>query len=442
MRGRLLLPNTCAAILALLLLPGAALLLWPRPQAQGLARVLPQVQLLQSFAAAPSRPLPALWRQRLGAAAAPLWARQQGVWWQFWGAHDDAGAYLALPAASLAGLPSRSLPQPPLIIDDLAVVAADPLSRQALAERLRGVTRLQRGLEQRCLQQLQQPQGVFWNPAGLGSLTGPVAPLLQTLQQGCMRLELRGLSLSLSGEAAASSGVLAALPQERLNLPTRPLPTGVLLELRGPSFAVLLQGLLARQLVRDPLAERYGISQAKLRLLKRLPFVLRLRQQSQGAFQAGLELELAPPLRDRKAWMALLAGLQEPLRQQGLRPIAPTTPAAPAQALPAISWGDDSERPLGGWRWIGAAGGATGTAPRLLLFLGPEPRQQLTTPPPSPQPTLLLRARPAELDQLGLWPQAFPGLVRTASSLDLAASGGGPAPISLLRGRLELRRPR
>jgi len=422
-------------ILALLLLPGAGLLLWPRPQALGLARVLPQAQLLQSFAPAPNRPLPALWRQRLGAAAAPLWARQQGVWWQFWGAHDDAGAYLALPAASFAGGAPAGLPQPPLIVDDLAVIAPDALSRQALAERLRGVTRLQRGLEQRCLNQLRRPQVVFWNPAGLGRLAGPVAPLLQSLQQGCLSLELEGPALLLSGEAAATTGVVAGSPQARLTLPTRPLAQGVLLQLQGPSLAVLLQGLLARQLVRDPLAERYGIAQAQFGLLRRVPFVLRLRQLNQGPFQAALELELAPSARDRVAWGRLLAGLQEPLRQQGLRNSAGSAPDV-GSAAAAASWSDDNAQVVGGWRWLTPVGRAPDS--RLLLFLGPEPRQQLPAPTQDKGAPLLLRARPAELDRRGLWPRDFPPLVRSAQALELAVSGGAQSPISLLSGRLEL----
>ncbi|MBM5801517.1 MAG: hypothetical protein FJ077_11955, partial [Cyanobacteria bacterium K_DeepCast_35m_m2_023] len=73
---RLALPNTAAALAVLVLGPAAALLIWPRPQAVGLGRILAQAQLMQSFAAAPGRPLPRLWQQRLGPAAAPLWRRQ------------------------------------------------------------------------------------------------------------------------------------------------------------------------------------------------------------------------------------------------------------------------------------------------------------------------------------------------------------------------------
>ena len=73
---RLPLRHTLTAVAALVLVPALGLLLWPRPQAVGLGRLLSQSQLMQSFAAGgSSRPLPALWRQRLGDQAPGLWVR-------------------------------------------------------------------------------------------------------------------------------------------------------------------------------------------------------------------------------------------------------------------------------------------------------------------------------------------------------------------------------
>lgn len=442
------LPNTAALVAALLLLPSAALLIWPRPQAVGLGRILAQAQLMQSFAASPGRPLPGLWQQRLGASAAPLWARQVGVWWQFWGAHGDAGAYLVLPASNLGDRKGPRWPLQPLVVDDLAVFAADPLSRQWLADRLRTISRPPRGLEQRCLQQLRRPQTVVWSAGGLGALAGPVAPLLQRLQQGCLTLDLSGHALGFSGEAASSSGVLGTSAGQRLPaLSERPLPQGLLLELSGPSLDVLLQGLLARQLVREPLAARYGIAEPQLALLRRVPFVLRLREQSRGAFQASLDLELAPSERDRQAWAAVLRGLRDPLQQQGLQEPPPRLQSSAArlgtQLLPAASWTNDRGDVVGGWFWRAPTLAQTGAAtPRLVLFLGPSPQLGLPEPQPneSDQAALRLRARPADLQRLGLFPQGFPQLIRQASGLELLAGDGAQQPLSRLTGRLLLSR--
>jgi hypothetical protein len=398
---------------------------------------------MQSFGAGgPSRPLPALWRERLGAVEAQrLWSRQQGVWWQFWGAHGDAGAYLVLPAVSLGGVNRARFPQQPLVVDDLVVLAADALSRQWLAERLATVSRPQRGLEQRCLQQLQRPQVVAWNPAGLGALAGPVAPLLQRLQQGCLSLERRGVTLTLNGEAAAGSGVLGSQPPSGPDRVTRPLPPGQLLELSGPSLEMLLQGLLGRQLVREPLASRYGITEPQLALLRRLPFVLRLRALPRGPFVAGLTLELAPPRRDRAAWLRVLAGLREPLLQQGLQEpparVEALTPRLGAGLSKASRWSRADGQVVGGW--FETLPSTTTADSRLVLFLGPEPAAPAGL---APTTALQLRARPADLSALGLWPSGFPQLVRTAQSLELLATEGATQPISRLWGRLSLTRSR
>ena len=441
------LPNTSAALAALLLLPTLALVIWPRPQAVGLARVLAHAQLMQSFAVTPGRPLPGLWQQRLGAAGTRVWQRQFGVWWQFWGAHGDAGAYLVLPATVLSSLNQAKLPQQPLLVDDLAVFAADPLSRQWLAERLRTSMRPSRGLEQRCLQQLRRPQTVVWSAGGLGVLAGPLAPLLQRLQQGCLSLQLRERSLGLSGEAAAASGVVGEPAAAELPpLPQRPLAPGVLLELRGPSLEVLLQGLLSRQLVREPLAARYGIAEPQLALLRELPFVLRLREQPQGAFQASLELELLPRPRDRKTWGELLGGLRQPLQQQGLQEpgaqLLSTGPRLASGLLPATSWRNADGAVVGGWFWRTVGTGPA--AARLVLYLGPTPETAVLGSGPQEMAgmPLQLRARPADLQRLGLFPSAFPVLVRQALSLDLMASDGAQQPVSRLSGRLGLGRSR
>ena len=137
-----------------------------------------QIALLQSFHASPQRAIPALWSQRLGSPLAErIWRQQRRIWWQFWGRDGDGGPYMAFAAPS-----SQPLPPLGLRVDDLVVVAPDTLSQRLLQDQLKLSGRQPRGLEQRCLQRLQQEQAVFWSPLGLGLLAGPMAPLLQRFQ--------------------------------------------------------------------------------------------------------------------------------------------------------------------------------------------------------------------------------------------------------------------
>ena len=424
----------------LLLVPAAGLLWLPRPQAQGLERLLPQASLLQSFTAAPQRPVPRLWRERLGARAAErAWREQQGIWWQFWARDGDGGAFLAFarPRQSV-GLPGGAL-----AIDDLVVVAPDPLSRRQLLDQLGSASRQQRqGLEHRCLERLQQGQAVYWSPIGLAELTGPLAPLLQHGRQGCLSLAPSGRrvlhGLDLLGEAAASTGVIGALPTAAPQPDTvPPLPAGTLLELRGPSLAPLLDSLWARQLIREPLAARYGVGDSQKKLLTSVPFRLRLRSVPRGPFQAALDLQLAVG-RDRRPWAALLRDLRQGLLNQNLQEapaqLGPLAAGPQSQTLPAARFLRDDGTVVGGWRWQSGGGGE----PQLHLFLGPPP-EAVSAPVPSSAKSapLQLTLLPAALNRLGLMPPALPQLVRGALQLDLSLSPSN-RPLSQLTGRLRL----
>lgn len=438
---------TAALTALLVLVPASILLRWPRPRALGLERLLAQAALLQSFPASPQRPVPALWSQRLGPAlASNVWRQQRRVWWQFWGRDGDGGAYLAFPAHTLPpALTARSgsgLPPHSLRVDDLVVVAPDPLSQRLLQDQLRLAQRQLRGLEQRCLLRLQQDQAVFWAPLGLGVMTGAMAPLLQRYQEGCLSLRLDGASLSLAGEATAASGILTAPGGAEPAPPLPPLPADLLLEWRGPALETVLQGLLGRQLIREPLAARYGIGDAQLALLRSAPFVLRLRPLSRGPFQAGLEVQLGVS-GDRRPWIKLLDALVRPLETQGL-----AATRTGSLALPAISWRREDGLVVGGWRWVLAASGQ----PQLLVYLGPEPPlagpsafSTATIGLPGSAAGTVLRARPQALARLGLLPPQLPQPVQQADQLDLVATttaSGARAtgsPLSQLTGQLQLR---
>ena len=489
--GRPPLPLTTTVLLLLVLLPAVQLLRLPRPRAVGLEQLLDQASLLQSFPPTPERPVPTLWRERLGPALADfLWRRQRGPWWQLWGDHAEAAPMLAFSSSSLPGGTAAQLPANSLRVGDLVVVAADPLSRQLLRDRLLPQQRLSRGLTRRCLERLRQDQAVLWNGTGLGVITGAVAPLLQRLNRGCLSFSLADGGLIWQGEAADSEGLL--MPLERGLLPTPqalpPLPADRLLEIEGGSTDLLLGGLLDRPLIRDPLARRYGFDGARLKLLARTPFRLRLRPLPQGPFQASLQLEL-PVGRQKEPWQQLLAQLSRSLVEQGLSPSdgasrpasgqgspkgpePPGGPASPPAQAPeqqapgeqapkrngpaaspgglpggprsqGATWKRSDGVSVGGWRWINAPRGEF----QLLFFLGPPPPDPLTPVARGALPpagSLRLRSRPSALQGLGLLPSQVPELVRRSEQLWMVAASppGGEAssPLSLLSGGLRVPR--
>ena len=440
-RGRLQLRVTVLTTALLLLVPAVALRRLPRHQAQGLGRLLRHAALVQSFPAPPQRPVPQLWKQRLGdASAEQLWQRQQRLWWQFWGRHGDGGAYLAMPTPRPIQMGTMPMPANSLRVNDLMVVAADPLSHQLLADQLDQPLRRNQGLEKRCLMRLQREQAAFWSPEAFGSMMGPLAPLLQSFQEGCISLQLEGNVLDLEGEAAAVAGLLAKAPvQSPASLRDAPLPPELLLELEGGSLGVLLKGLLGRQLIRDPLAARYGIGPSEISLLRRTPFRLGLRSLEEGPFQAGLELQLVPGSQ-RKAWARLLVGLREALTSQGFEEVSVGYGQGDAplgtKTLPASTWRRESGDVVGGWRWISP----TGEEPQLLVFLGPLPPLPKASRPVLPAPQLRLQLRPKPLARLGLLPRDLPAPIQRANQLTVLALGAedGAASISQLKGRLKL----
>lgn len=399
----------------LLVVPAALVLLVPRRVASGLDRLMPDAALLQSFAARPSQPPPALWQQRLGPDAAQRhWRAQRRLWWQFWGPHGDAGAYLVFSAR-----PSDPLPADGLRVDDLIVVAPSPLARQLLQEQLKLRRRPPKGLDLRCSQALLQQEAVHWNPAALAQMLGPLAPLAMTLQQGCLSLRSENAALLWQGEAEASPDAHGAAP-DRLAVPSLPLsPTSPQpLELRGQRLDLLLRGLLSTALLRTALAERYGLGAEQLRRLQSAPFSLRLQAQAKGPYRAGLQLLVRLP-GERKLWERWLIDLSTALEQQGLSRLQPQ---------PALSlWNREDGAVVGGWRWL---------APdQLLLFLGPSPVQAPTLQPPAAADWQLL-VQPRQLEALQLLPPGLPLVVKRASQLVLQGRGSGS---TALAGRLELR---
>jgi hypothetical protein len=477
----------------LLALPTALLVRMPRPRAEGLGRLLPHAGLLQSFPAAPEREPPALWRQRLeGATAELLWRQQRQLWWQFWSQDQAGGAYLVMPLPRQIRVGALSAPPNSLQIDGLLVVSSGPLAQRFLEDQLVQASRRQQGLQQRCLAMLEREPAAYWSSQGLAAMAGPMAPLLQALQEGCLALELVPGALLVSGEAASASAARAAPPAQEPSaasplaesptaesppaepppgeLPTAELPPGesasdaaepspadpepspaqlplaetlppaaaldvpepiaegLLLRLTGRSLDPLLAGLLSQAEVREATRSVYGLGDAELALLQGTPFELRLRSQQAGPFQAGLELAL-PVTDDPAAWVAILDALSERLRARGL--MDDVLPAGPDE-LVSITWRDEQAREVGGWRWHSFPGQPL----QLLLFLGPEPDQ---TPDPDLDPDLDSDPEPpAHADGAAqVAPTDLPLLSLQARPRDLAALNllPGQLPLPLLQAR-------
>ena len=480
------LPVSTATVVLLLVAPAVLLSRWSRPRAEGVEQLMGAASLLQSFAASPNRPIPALWIERLGPEVARKhWRAQHRVWWQFWASHSESAPFLAFPID-----PARSgaaaLPPNALRVGDLLVLAETPTARQQLLTSLRPLQRRSRGLTLRCRQRLQAGQAVFWQADALGSLLGPIAPLLERYQVGCLTLALEDRGIRWQGEAAAESSgfqAISRLPGQAEGIPPGaavpavvsgrdltevsglpekpPLPEDLLLEFEGSSLDQLLEGLLARQIIRDPLASRYGLEGPRLAIARKAPFRLRLHPLPEGPFQASLDL-LVRVDGARSAWSTLLERVRTSLLAQGFVPTVdatlplPGTPASPPKAVrtaPSLSppdgasatlWKRSDGTPVGGWRWLQGSDGQ----PQLLLFLGPPPPSALPMALPASQgvqpPQLGLRVRPAALDALGLLPEEMPSLARRASQVWIDSEPDDPArprgPISLLTGRLQLKR--
>ena len=372
------LPWTSSVIALLILLPSLALWRWPRPRAEGLEQLMTGASLVQSFPATPGRRLPQLWQQRLGEGLGEaLWQRQTRPWWQIWGPEGQGAPFLVLQASGWPAELSKPLPPQALRLSDLMVVAPDQLARQSLAASLRPQQRRNRGLHSRCLERLSQDQAVFWNPTALGAMAGPLAPLMQRFQEGCLTLSLEARGLSWQGEATSVDGVLAQLDTEAPPVTplaaALPLPLDELLQVQGGSLQDLLEGLLSRQLIREPLALRYGLDSERLRGLRFAPFRLRLRPQPQGPFQASLELQVRlrqPP----KTWQPVLQRLAQSLREQGFEPI-PLALAAPKPTNPSAT-----AKPT-----TPATAAPVGPAPQGPAPQGPAPQAAAPLAPGGPQ---------------------------------------------------------
>lgn len=439
-------PGSSGSITLLLTVGALVVISHPRPRAIGLARVLLASDLLQSFPIEGHRPVPELWKQRLGLEAPGLWSRSSGAWWQMWSGHDDAGAALVIPAATFQG---TQRPAQALTVDDLVVISPGPLAASELATLLSPKQRQLQGLEQRCLARLQNGQAVYWSGQGLAGIFGSLTPLLQHWQQGCLSLELSADRLLWNGEAAAVPGLQAAAPPALAADPKRKtLPPGTQLVLGGARLDLLLGGMLRRSLVRDSLQQTYGLDPDTLSAMAASPFALSLRSLPEGPFRLGLALEVNPGGR-RQLWERGLRQLEQGIRTQGLRAMATSTATAASgqQERSSLNWKRNDGTIVGGWRWHGAGQSADeGQRSRLVLFLGPPPPSASIAAAPEiglPQSGRMeVVMHPHQLAAVEAMPVSLPPILTSAMSLQMSSagqgSGGQAGTISPLRGELRL----
>jgi hypothetical protein len=392
------LPLTSLAILLLLAAPAWWLSRWPRPKAQGLEQLMAVASLLQSFPAMPERRLPPLWRDRLGdQLGGKLWRLQRRTWWQLWGPHADGAPYLVIPRSAVSGgsmeqgsaADRQVIAQRGLPVGNLLVLAPDPLAKRLLSDELLPRQRPARGLRRQCAERLGGGQAVFWNPTALGALLGPIAPLFQRYQEGCLSLTLAPDNRLLwQGVTSSVDGLQVAPPRWTIpKVAFTPLEEGLLLELRGSTLEPLLQGLVSRELIREPLSERYGLNRQRLERLQRAPFRLRLRPLQQGPFLAGMELQLE--LQGAQAdWQPVLDRISDSLAEQGLqRAAGKATPASmpatadPATADPTRSPSASSSAEASGAPGPGSRAGVdSATAPAHSVTGGVASREQSRAP--------------------------------------------------------------
>tara|TARA_B100001059_G_scaffold234574_1_gene277519 strand:+ start:292 stop:1773 length:1482 start_codon:yes stop_codon:yes gene_type:complete len=397
--------------------------------ALSLAQLSSALILVQSFRGDPKRAVPSLWSERLGLEPAiDLWRRYgRSMWWQGWS--QDGDAYLILSSSTF---PSKIQGLERQRVGSMEVLASDALHRQQLLQGLK-TNQVQKAavphgsLLGACFQGLLEGPGVIWNADALATLSGTLAPLLQQGREGCVQLRLQSNQIRWDGVIGRRP--LSSLTQLSSGLApgyfeAGPHPTSTssalsdltLLQVDGQHMDLILGTLLSRQIIQAPLEEHYGINGSMRNEIADLPFSLRLQSRANGAYKAGLQVQL-PLSTSRQQWTAILNAVSDRLGSSGFQKREEDQPS-PNQESPTL-WQlrDDSDQTtVGGWEIIQGP-----TSPVLSIGFGTEPAVQAFLTPLSQQqsPSLRVTGDPKRLTQLGLLGGLWPKPVQTASSLNL-----------------------
>ena len=389
-----------------------------------LSRVSGAFSLVQSFYGDSKRPVPQLWNQRLGLIrAANLWKRQgRSIWWQGWS--EDGDAYLILPDQLLAN-DTENLRKHQVL--GLTLLGSDELHRQQLIQRLQRPPERPaqpRSLQSRCMQRLANAPAVFWTNDALAAISGTTAPLLQQGSHGCLSLRLIGNTLHWGGVVGDRSLALASSqPKQGWNfaVPDRQKPASFdqdsLLEVHGARVDLILGTLLSRQIIQEPLESQYGVNQSIRSRLALSPFSLRLKQQSKGAYRAGLQFQ-APLSGGAASWASVLNRVSNHLKERGFQRFSPADDKV--KKADAVMWKDRRDgqnKIVGGWRWLQHPKKSTILSAGLASL--PDTKQFYQALPMLTPSTLKLNARPRNLVLLGLMNGSWPALLKQADSVHL-----------------------
>lgn len=384
----------------------------PADPSGSLQPLLPSVALLQTFPP-PGRggTVPPLWRERLPQALSER-LRQQSAspWAQAWSSHSGTPPFLIV-----RDLPGRvSLPHS-FRWGGYTIIAADPLALQTLQADLKRP--LAAGHRRRCPQVDGPPPALFWSGDALTSLAGPLAPLLQPWQEGCLTLNGTGGAdrrLRWTGRVSGQPPLDVAPTGSSDPAPSIPAgsTTPSLLTLEGNSLEPLIGGLLRPGPLLSELRQRHGLSAPLQRQLLASPFRLTLRANAADApYRVTLLLALPmqpgspPPTRTLAPLLAALGrDLPDDLRLQ--------KDADGNRVL------DGSDQVRGGWLQndrglVFSLGGAPDGAP---LAAGPVAMAR----------GLRLDASPVALEGLQLLPQALPETLRRSPRLQAVWSPEHP----------------
>lgn len=402
----------------------------------GLGKLAAGMPLVQAFQGDPSQAPPQLWNRRLGIKpASSLWKRLgRALWWQAWS--GDGQAYLVIPAWLWPDQPASGVTARRL--DGLVVISADALNQQQLVQQLAsasGVSRSPSPLQAACIRKLDSSPAVHWQPEALARLSGALSPLLQQARYGCLSLRVRDETLQWHGWvgrrdfAAAPTNLPLMESFAMAELSNSEQPSS-LLRVQGRHLGLLLNALASREIIRQPLEQQYGFGQSEREQILKSPFRLRLLAQPQGAYQAGLQLQVSLPGKS-KAIQRSLNVLSGRLRDQGLRASQPAE----------TSWidpKDNASQVVGGWAWI---------APQaqdsvLSVGLGLPPSKTVLSGPSASQDkdlSLSLTVNPRELLERKLLSGTWPRVVRQTPSLQLTLNSLGGLPTTTSSDWMELR---